>query len=311
MPTLPSSVSYQLPTTDVAPAVGWQVDPARAVLLLHDLQEYFLASFDPATDPIRTVLGNVRTLLDWAHRHGVPVLASAQPGAQTADSRGLLTDFWGPGLPDEPELVALHGALAEALPDGTVVMTKHRYSATERTDLLERIAAHGRDQLIITGVYASIGCLATALAAFMADVQPFLVADAVADFDRDDHRLALDWVARRCGVVVRTADLLAADTAHAATGVDWIGTVSGLVAELLGRPGTPVDTDVDLFELGLDSVRAMGLLDRIDELGVRIDMVDLITAPTVADLAELVAATEQAGASTSTAAGPAGAGARA
>ena len=47
--------------------------------------------------------------------------------------------------------------------------------------------------------------MVTAVDAFMRDVQPFLVADAVADFSRDHHDQALAWTASRCGVVTTTA----------------------------------------------------------------------------------------------------------
>ncbi|MFA7766234.1 isochorismatase family protein [Streptomyces sp. NRRL S-448] len=85
-------------------------------------------------------------------------------------------------------------------PDDTV-LTKWKYSAFVRTDLLERLRARGRDQLVITGVYAHIGVLMTVCDAWMQDVQAFVVADAVADFSAREHRMALEWAAGRCAVV--------------------------------------------------------------------------------------------------------------
>lgn len=52
----------------------------------------------------------------------------------------------------------------------------------------------GRNQLIITGVYAHIGCMTTATDAFMRDIKPFMVADALTDFSRDEHLMSLKYV---------------------------------------------------------------------------------------------------------------------
>ena len=107
-----------------------------------------------------------------------------------------------------------HQAIVPALrPEpGDIVLVKHRYSAFQRSNLETLMRARGRDQLVVTGIYAHIGCMATAAEAFQRDIETFFVADALADFSREKHDLALEWVAGRCGVPVMTADLVAALT---------------------------------------------------------------------------------------------------
>ncbi|MFF4389211.1 MULTISPECIES: isochorismatase family protein [unclassified Streptomyces] len=206
---LPAIAPYPLPTAEELPAnrVDWTVDPDRAVLLVHDLQNYFLSAFDMDAQPVTGMLQQVARLKKEAGRAGVPVFYTAQPGGQSPAERGLQQDFWGPGLPADPTAAAIPAAVAPG-PDDTV-LTKWKYSAFVRTDLLERLRAMGRDQLVITGVYAHIGVLMTACDAWMQDVRAFVVADAVADFSEREHRMALEWAAGRCAVVT-TADRVCA-----------------------------------------------------------------------------------------------------
>ncbi|QQC89813.1 isochorismatase family protein [Streptomyces alfalfae] len=201
---LPAIAPYPMPSADELPAnrVGWKVDPSRAVLLVHDLQNYFLSAYDGKAAPIPQLLSNVRALKETASRIGVPVVHTAQPGGQTPEERGLQQDFWGPGLPDDAEAAAIAPEIGPA--PAETVLTKWKYSGFVRTDLLERLREEGRDQLVITGVYAHIGVLMTACDAWMQDIQAFVVADAVADFSPEDHAMALRWAAGRCAVVTTT-----------------------------------------------------------------------------------------------------------
>ncbi|MBD0843990.1 isochorismatase family protein [Streptomyces sp. TRM68416] len=201
---LPAISSYPLPAADELPAnrVAWTVAPARAVLLVHDLQQHFLSAFPAGEQPLAGLLHNVSHLLKEARRLGVPVVYSAQRGGQTPEQRGLQLDFWGPGVQDDPTALAVPDAVAPA--PGDTVLTKWKYSAFVRTGLQELLDASGRDQLVIVGVYAHIGVLMTAADAWQRDVQAFVVADAVADFSSEDHAMALRWAARRCAVVTTT-----------------------------------------------------------------------------------------------------------
>ncbi|GAA1340834.1 isochorismatase family protein [Saccharothrix algeriensis] len=218
--SLPTIKPYPLPTAAELPPgrVDWRPDPGRAALLVHDAQRYFLAPYQGT--PIPEMTANIAALVAAARDRGVPVFYTAQPGRQDAADRGLLTEFWGPGIgaviDDDPRA-------ADVVPDlapepGDTVLVKWRYSAFQRSTFADQLAALGRDQLLITGVYAHIGCQATAVEAFMRDIRPFLVSDAVADFSRERHDQACEYVAQRCGAVTTTADALAALSAPITAG---------------------------------------------------------------------------------------------
>lgn len=207
MTGIPAIHSYPLPTEgDLPPArVTWTAEADRSVLLVHDMQRYFLQPFPGSMS--QELTGNAARLRDRSAELGVPVAYTAQPGGMTEEQRGLLKDFWGPGMRPEPEDRQVVDALAPAEQDW--MLTKWRYSAFFKTDLLRRMRAAGRDQLVLCGVYAHVGVLATAVEAFTHDIQPFFVADATADFSEHYHRSALTYAAERCARVTTVKGLFA------------------------------------------------------------------------------------------------------
>jgi isochorismate hydrolase len=207
MAGIPEIAEYPLPEAADLPAntVVWRVDADRAVLLVHDMQRYFL---DPLPAGVRrTLVENTVLLRERAVAVGMPVAFTAQPGDMTERERGLLKDFWGPGMRRSPAERAVVDELAPT--EGDWMLTKWRYSAFFGTDLLARMRAAGRDQLVVCGVYAHVGILATAVESFSWDIETFVVGDATADFSAAEHHQALAYVAGRCGAVLTTKEVLA------------------------------------------------------------------------------------------------------
>lgn len=206
MAGIPTINSYQLPQlTDVCPNIaGWRPDPKRAALLVHDMQQFFLRPL-PGDAIAQPLIAKVETLVDSARELGVPIAYTMQPGGMNVEQRGLLKDFWGPGMVAEPVDRELAGNLAPH--EGDWVFTKWRYSAFFKSDLLQKLRQANRDQLVICGVYAHIGVLATAIDAFSNDIETFIVADAVAGFTRESHLMALDYAAKLCAVVTLSEEV--------------------------------------------------------------------------------------------------------
>ena len=208
--SIPPISPYAMPgAADLVPsAVDWRPDPARAALLIHDMQQYFVGFLPRGQSPTTELVGNIARLRSAARAAGMPVVYSVQPGGMSRAERGLLHDLWGPGMSRDPRERSVVPALAPAR--GDHVLTKCRYSAFFRTGLADLLTALGRDQLVVCGVFAHIGCLLTAGDAFSYGIQPFVAADAVADFTREEHLMALRYAARRCAVTMTTTRLLAA-----------------------------------------------------------------------------------------------------
>ena len=208
MMAIPVIKPYAMPVQSEFPKnrVSWTVDASRSVLLIHDMQQYFLNAFTRNASPFVELVRNITILKEECESLNIPIVYTAQPGAQNQKDRALLTDFWGPGLQDDVSQTKIIPEIAPSERD--TVLTKWRYSAFKRSDLLERMQQQGRDQLIICGVYAHIGCLLTASDAFMQDIQPFFVGDAVADFSLEEHKMALHYAAGRCAATISITSLL-------------------------------------------------------------------------------------------------------
>ena len=278
--TIQSLAAYPLPTAEELPTgrVNWPFEPGRAALLVHDMQHYFVDFYGPDNPLINQVIDHIATLIRQARALGMPVVYTAQPAEQSQADRALLNDMWGPGLTRAPERQPIVPALAPEPQD--TVLTKWRYSAFCRSPLAELMAEWGRDQLVICGIYGHIGVMQTAVDAFMRDIRPFLVADAIADFSREDHLLALSYVSRNAGRVITVAEVMAAASKRPLTRESLRAQVlARLPAEM--QQEQPTEDD-NLLDYGLDSLAVMGLVEEWRQQGLVVELAELARTPTLA-----------------------------
>ncbi|MFP1872505.1 isochorismatase family protein [Lonsdalea quercina] len=288
--SIPKLNAYPLPTAEQLPAnkVRWTLEPQRAALLIHDMQQYFLNFWGEDSPLTARVVQNIARLKQICRQQGIPVFYTAQPQQQSDSDRALLNDMWGPGINQHPEQQKIIPALTPET--GDTVLVKWRYSAFVRSDLEQQMKKAGRNQLIICGVYAHIGCLTTANDAFMRDIQPFMAADALADFSQEEHMMALRYAAGRCGRVATVNQLLAEIAPAPGYSREQL---RAELLPLLDEGSEDLEDDENLLDYGLDSVRIMSLVAHWRQAGHDLDFVALVKNPTIAHWLHLLTEPQQ------------------
>lgn len=272
---IPKLSTYSLPEAKELPRskVDWKIDPSKAALLIHDMQDYFLDFWGQDSALVKLLVARIKHLRSLCKSQGIPVFYTAQPTEQTPEERALLNDVWGPGVTKHPERKAIASQIAPE--EGDVVLCKWRYSAFQRSPLQSILKEQGRDQLIICGVYAHIGCLTTATDAFMNDIKPFMVADALADFSREKHMIALS-IAAQCSSQIMTV----AEVRKHLVNFDIQKMVSHILQEDESEEWP--DEAENLVDYGLDSIKIMAFVGRWQIVFPQVDFTKLAQKPTIA-----------------------------
>lgn len=279
--TIKSLAAYALPTQQEIPTnkVTWPFEPNKSALLIHDMQQYFVEFYGQNNPLIDQVVKHIAELKRYCKTNNIPVYYTAQPQQQPEGDRALLNDMWGKGLPEHPEKQPIIEALYPDQDD--IVLTKWRYSAFYRSPLKEMMDKSSRDQLLICGIYGHIGVMQTGVDAFMNDIKPFLIADGIADFSREDHLLALNYIARNAGRVVSKDQVINTQVSSDSPNISI--TKSSLRAQIAPfiEDADELQDDDNLMDFGLDSVAVMTLISKWQQQGIHTNFVDLAKAPSV------------------------------
>ncbi|MEU6477522.1 isochorismatase family protein [Streptomyces sp. NPDC047017] len=196
-------VPYPMPDVASLPAGGppWTIDPRRSALLVQNVQKYRLHALH-GNAPVGELLAAVGRLTRSARSAGVPVVYAVRVPGQRATAAETGSRAAAP----EPPARDGDRAVADVVQPqaGDTVLVAKRYSAFAGTRLRARLTELGRDQLIVVGVAARAEVMLTAADAWMQDLRPFVVADAVVDRTAGDHAMAVRWMADTCAAVTVT-----------------------------------------------------------------------------------------------------------
>jgi bifunctional isochorismate lyase/aryl carrier protein len=181
---------------------AWQVDPSQAVLLIYDMQRWYVERY---ADPARLV-DNINRLRAVADASGMPTIFAAADPVHHLAERGIARDLWGEGIGHAGDATSNdHDMHPDLMPNpDDFIIRKRKYSAFFETDLEALLRRMNRSQIVLCGNYANHGCMTTTVDAYMRNFKVFFTADALGAFDAASHDMALRWVADVCGQVALT-----------------------------------------------------------------------------------------------------------
>jgi len=139
------------------------VDVDDCVLLVIDIQDYFLKKYDQAKS--QALVGKVVWLLHVAQHLNVPVVAMAEDIDRTG---------------------SLHQAIQDALPPGTEVHDKDFFGLAGNSDFLADVASSGRKTAVCVGVETDVCVAQSAIGLVGHGYNVVALQDAVASMDADE-----------------------------------------------------------------------------------------------------------------------------
>lgn len=270
---IPKLISYSLPTKKELPSnkVYWTIDTHRSVMLIHDMQKYFCNFFDTNNYKLQKFIDNIILLRKFCRIYNIPIIYTIQP-YQDKKKRALLSDMWGKGLNNIPEETNIIDQLTPNIEDQIII--KNRYSAFYLTKLESYLKQINRDQLIITGIYAHIGCLITCIESFMRNIETFMIADAMADFGIAEHIMALNYAANCSGKILMTSEVILLPVNKQ--------NLRDIIEELLlDHNNYIIQDDENLIDYGLNSIQIMELSSKWNTIKKNINFIKLAQNPTI------------------------------
>ncbi len=166
------------------------LDPAKAALLVVDMQRFFLDAASPTfTCSGAAILPSVARTIEAFRSRGRPIIYTRHVHHPEKLDAGIMQWWWqGMCLEGSPES-DVHPDIAPRAEDKVVL--KHRYSAFYDTDLETVLRCLGIGDIVVCGVMTNLCCESTARDAYYRDYRVFFLADATGTVSEHMHVASL------------------------------------------------------------------------------------------------------------------------
>lgn len=178
--------------------------PARAALLVLDLQEYFLNARSHAFIPSApATLPGVLKLVAAFSDSRYPVIATRH--LNTPEDAGMMSKWW-------RDIINPHTAYSHNITilnqSKIIFIDKPQYDAFLYTTLEDILRKREVEQVVICGVMTHLCCETTARSAFMRGFEVFFTIDGTATYNEQLHRASLLTLSHGFAIPVLIDELL-------------------------------------------------------------------------------------------------------
>jgi len=178
--------------------------PARAALLVLDLQEYFLQEDSHAFIPsAHAILPGIAKLITAFSNLDYPVIATRH--LNTPKDAGMMSKWWRDLI--NPQTAYSHN-ITIVNHSKISFIKKSQYDAFFHTSLEDILHKQGIGQVIICGVMTHLCCETTARSAFMRGFDVFFTVDGTATYNENLHRASLLTLSHGFAIPVLIDELL-------------------------------------------------------------------------------------------------------
>ena len=189
-------------------------EPAKTALVVIDMQQFYVADVPPAV----AIVPNINRLAQEFRARGAAVAWVSMTAGEAGRSLWPLYHdyFFSEAAAARHRDNLTEGAPGHRLFDGLDVQpgdlhaTKHRFSAfiPGKSDLPEKLAAQGIENVAIVGMLTNFCCETSARDAMMLDYKVVMVSDANAARYPEDHAIGFSTVFQSFGDVLTTHEVL-------------------------------------------------------------------------------------------------------